>query len=208
MDAPSTASNTNGGPGRRFSTLRWGVRLGVPLIALTVIATAIVWLQRPDDTGRRIVAESDVPLDSEGGAPQEGAQAPDFQLAALDDSAIQLSDLRGRIVVLNFWATWCGPCRDEMPLLEQASADFDGDVVVVAINVQGRRATVRQFLDKLQLTYRIGLDQNGTVARRYHVRSFPTTYFIGRDGRVEGRRVGAYTRTILYGRLEQLLDQR
>lgn len=185
----------------------WFRRVGLPLLALVAIAAVIVWLQRPEDALKRSTAESDVPLERDTAAPQEGAPAPDFTVETLDGQRLRLSDLRGQVVVLNFWATWCGPCREEMPLFERAAAEFAGQgLVLIAINVQERPGAVRTFVERLGLTYPIGLDEKGTIARRYRVRSFPTTYFVGRDGTVEGRRVGAYTRQILFGRLDQLLN--
>lgn len=194
------------GPAWQTSPGWWFRRVGLPLLALVAVAGAIVWLQRPDDSLPRTTADADVPLEADTSAPQEGALAPDFTLETLDGQRIRLSDLRGQVVVLNFWATWCGPCREEMPLFERATAEFAGQgLVLIAINVQERPGTVRPFVDRLGLTYPIGLDENGAIGRRYRVRSFPTTYFVGRDGTIEGRRVGAYTRQILFGRLDQLL---
>ncbi|MGH2602029.1 MAG: TlpA family protein disulfide reductase, partial [Dehalococcoidia bacterium] len=140
--------------------------------------------------------------------PQEGSPAPDFVLSTLDGREVRLSDYRGNVVLLNFWATWCGPCREEMPLFEAAQQEYsDRGLVVLAVNVGEGSSTVRPFVERLALTYDIALDGNSSIARRYRARSFPTTYFIDRDGTVEGRRVGAYTRQILFGRLAQLLDE-
>jgi thiol-disulfide isomerase/thioredoxin len=126
----------------------------------------------------------------------------------LSGEEVNLSDYLGKIVVLNFWATWCGPCREEMPLFEQAQQQYGSDdLVVLAVNVREGASSVRSFVERFALTYPILLDERGSVARRYRVRSFPTTYFIGRDGTVEGRRVGAYTQRILFGRIDQLLDE-
>ena len=94
-----------------------------------------------------------------------------------------------------------------MPLFEQAQQRHSEDgLVVLAVNVREGSGLVRPFVERLALSYPIPMDEKGAVAGRYRVRSFPTTYFIGRDGTVEGRRVGAYTRQILFGRLEQLLE--
>jgi thiol-disulfide isomerase/thioredoxin len=186
----------------------WFRRVGAPLLAVVVIAGVIVWLQWPDAGADRRVAGADEPLESDGRAPQEGSAAPDFVLTTLDGGEARLSDFGGKVVLINFWATWCGPCREEMPLFEEAQQQFGTEnLVILAVNVQESPGTVRPFVERLALTYPIVMDTKGSVARRYQVRSYPTTYFIGRDGRVEGRRVGAYTRSILFGRLEQLLDQ-
>jgi cytochrome c biogenesis protein CcmG/thiol:disulfide interchange protein DsbE len=184
---------------------RW---VAVPLLAIVVIAGAIVWLQQSESTVERRTADTDEPLQSDTRAPQEGSPAPDIRLSTLDGEDVSLSDYRGKVVLLNFWATWCGPCREEMPLFEQAQQQYGTDnLVVLAVNVREGNGTVRSFVERFALTYPILMDERGSVAGRYHVRSFPTTYFIGRDGSVEGRRVGAYTRQILFGRLDQLLDE-
>ena len=187
----------------------WFRRVGVPLLALVAIAGAIVWLERPaDEPSTRRVAQGDEPLEADASAPQEGAPAPEFTLTTLDGQEVRLSQYRGSVVVLNFWATWCGPCREEMPLFEQAHRDRAHEgLVVLAVNVEERPGLVRPFVERLALTYPILLDDRGAVARRYRVRSYPTTYFVGRDGRIEGRRVGAYTRQILFGRIDQLLAE-
>jgi len=186
----------------------WFRRIGLPLLAIIVIAGAIIWLERPDEDVSRRTATGDEPLEADGSAPQEGSPAPDFAVSTLDGREVRLSDYRGSIVLLNFWATWCGPCREEMPLFEAAQQEYsDRGLVVLAVNVGEGPSTVRPFVDRLALTYDIALDEESRVARRYRVRSYPTTYFIDRDGTVEGRRVGAYTRQILYGRLAQLLDE-
>jgi thiol-disulfide isomerase/thioredoxin len=181
--------------------------VGLPLIVLMAVATALVLLQRSDEDATGRVATRDEPLEADTGAPQEGSAAPDFTLATLAGGEVRLSDFRGKVVLLNFWATWCGPCRDEMPLFEQAMTDHaERGLVVLAVNVRERPGTVRPFVERLALTYPIALDEAGRIARRYRVRSYPTTYFVGRDGTIEGRRVGAYTRQILFGRLDQLLE--
>ena len=185
----------------------WIRRVAVPLLVVVVIAGAIVWLQAPESSSERRTASADEPLESDSEAPQEGSAAPSIQLTSLSGEDVNLSDYLGKIVVLNFWATWCGPCREEMPLFEQAQQFYGSDnVVILAVNVREGSGTVRPFVERFALTYPILLDERGSVARRYRVRSFPTTYFIGRDGTVEGRRVGAYTHRILFGRIDQLLD--
>ncbi len=194
-------------PGWQTSSGWWFRRVGLPLLALVAIAGVIVWLERPDGVPAGTVAESDEPLDADTRAPQEGAPAPDFTLSTLDGGQVRLSDYSGRVVLINFWATWCGPCREEMPLFEQAQAEHAGGLAVLAVNVRERPGVVRPFVERLALSYAIGLDEKGRVAERYRVRSFPTTYFIGRDGTVEGRRIGSYSRQILFGRLGQLLDE-
>jgi cytochrome c biogenesis protein CcmG/thiol:disulfide interchange protein DsbE len=211
VDAGDGAGHSDGQsiPGWQRSPGWWFQRLGVPLLALIAIAGAIVWLQRPEQpTGRGSVSGDDA-AEFGGQAPEEGLPAIDFTLSTLDGETVRLGDLQGKVVLLNFWATWCGPCREEMPLFEQAQKEFGADrLVILAVNVEEGVGTIRPFVERLALTYPIVMDQSGSVTRRYRVRSYPTTYFIGADGRIEGKRVGAYTRPILFGRLEQVLDER
>lgn len=123
-----------------------------------------------------------------GGAipsPRAGFAAPEIDLELLDGSRVRLSDLRGQVVVLNLWASWCPPCRAEMPALqalhEQRSAD---GVVVLAVNstVQDTEQAARDFAREYGLTFPIGLDRDGQATRLYQVRALPSTFFIDRQG--------------------------
>jgi cytochrome c biogenesis protein CcmG/thiol:disulfide interchange protein DsbE len=121
-------------------------------------------------------------------APQIGFFAPDFELSALDGQTVSLRDLRGRAVILNFWASWCAPCRAEMPALQAVAEDYrDAGLVVLAVNAafQDRSEDVVAFVGQHDLTFSILLDENGRVNRLYQVRSLPTTFFIGRDGLIQ-----------------------
>jgi peroxiredoxin len=109
--------------------------------------------------------------------------APRFTARTLDGGTVALADYRGKLVVLNFWASWCGPCRSEMPAIEAASSRYkDAGVVFLGVNVQESTATVAAFVDEFRLSFPILLDPNGTVSAIYRVRSLPTTFFIDRDG--------------------------
>ena len=205
QDRPSEDERT--APPWRTSAGWWLRRVALPVLVITIIVGTIVWLQRPDEELNRRVAVVDEPLASDGSAPQDGSPAPDFTLATLDGQEVSLRDFQGRFVLLNFWATWCGPCREEMPLFEQAQQQYGVEnLVIVAVNVQESQGMVRSVVDRIALTYPVAMDARGATARRYGVRSYPTTFFVDRDGRIEGRRVGAYTRHILFGRLDQLLE--
>lgn len=118
-------------------------------------------------------------------SPREGFLAPDFTLETLSGEPITLSDLRGQAVVLNLWATWCPPCRAEMPAL-QAAYEQDGPngLVVLAVNTtfQDSQVEAAAFVDQFGLTFPIALDRDGTVSRQYLLRALPSTFFIGPDG--------------------------
>ncbi|MFB3819718.1 MAG: TlpA disulfide reductase family protein [Candidatus Methylomirabilales bacterium] len=123
--------------------------------------------------------------------PQERVEPPDVVGPALDGKTIGLSDFHGRVVFLNFWATWCVPCRVEMPAMERLYQEFKGQgFVILAVNVQEGEAAVRAFVEELKLTFAIVLDPEGRAARAYQVRGLPATYLIGRKQTIAGRAMG------------------
>lgn len=122
--------------------------------------------------------------------PELGAEAPDFVLEAPGSGAlVHLSDYRGQTVVLNFWATWCVPCRTEMPDLQAAYA-ADPDVVVLAVNAQEADPAVTRFIDDFGLTFPVVLDRDGAVREHYGVIGLPATFFIDAEGILRGRNFG------------------
>lgn len=108
--------------------------------------------------------------------------APDFDLATLDGGRILLGDLQGKPVVINFWATWCGPCRAEMPMLQSTWERFGESVTIVGVDVDEAPAVVQTFVDDLGLTFPIALDEGAEVSGRYNVRGLPTTLFVDSNG--------------------------
>lgn len=136
-------------------------------------------------------------------ALQSGAPAPDFALVLEDGRHLSLSDLQGRPVVLNFWATWCGPCRLEMPELMRMAVD-DPDLVLLAVNVQETLDAVAPFADDFAMTIPVVLDSEGRLKERYAVRGMPTTYFIDREGAIAGIYSGPLTPPALRERLDAI----
>lgn len=113
-----------------------------------------------------------------------GRATPALELPGLDGSAWRLADQRGRVVAINFWASWCEPCRSEMPALELMAQRHERDgLVVVAVNFREGAGTIRRFVDQMALSLPVLRDADGSVARRVGVGVFPTTLFVGRDGR-------------------------
>jgi peroxiredoxin len=121
-----------------------------------------------------------------------GSAAPDFSLPGLaGESARTLSGLRGRVVLLNFWATWCKPCEDEMPAMQRLHAALAGsDFELLAVSVDTEEADVRTFRDRLGLSFPILLDPERRVSHQYQVFRYPETLLIDRDGVVVERYVG------------------
>jgi thiol-disulfide isomerase/thioredoxin len=117
--------------------------------------------------------------------------APAFELTDLGGRVVRLDDFRGRVVVLNFWATWCAPCRDEMPELERVGRELGGrGLVVVAVNLKEAHEKVEPFAAELGLSFPVLLDPTGEVGERYRVQALPSTYFVGRDGALAGFALG------------------
>ncbi|MBT3313613.1 MAG: TlpA family protein disulfide reductase [Anaerolineae bacterium] len=142
-------------------------------------------------------------------APQAGFLAPDFTLETLEGESITLSDLRGKAVLLNFWATWCPPCRAEMPAFQQAYADYaDQDFVIVAVNAiqQDNLAAINEFQAEFGLSFPIVLDNDANVSRAYQVRSLPTSFFIDKKGVISEVVIGGpIAEALIRSRIEELI---
>ena len=137
-------------------------------------------------------------------APQINAPAPDFELKSLTGEKKHLADYQGKVVVLNFWATWCGPCKDEMPFFQEIYERYGSEIAVLAVNNQETVDKVSPFVEELGLTYEILMDNDGSVATQYQVIGFPTTYFIDPNGIIKFLHVGVLTQEQLDGYLDLL----
>jgi len=122
----------------------------------------------------------------------EHPPAPDFTLTTLSGTSLSLADLRGKVVLLNFWATWCGPCRKEMPAIEALYQRYkDQGLEVLAISLDKlSTAVVEAFVKEMGVTYRVALDPTWATARTYAVRAVPATFLIDRAGNVVLRELG------------------
>lgn len=131
-----------------------------------------------------------------GSEPREarvGSQAPDFQLNNLDGQSISLSDLRGKPVFINFWATWCPPCRSEMPYIQEIYEEWSGKgLVVLAINMGEKPPQVEEFMESQDLSLPVLLDTRGKVAQKYNIQFIPTSFFIDKDGVIAEKIIGAF----------------
>lgn len=120
-----------------------------------------------------------------------GTDMPAFTLESLDGRPVSSADLKGKVVVLNFWATWCGPCKEEMPSLERLRKQFDpGEVALLSVTIDHQREGIQAFMRHLGLALPVLLDEDQEVSGSFMVRGLPTTFLIGKDGKVVGRAVG------------------
>ncbi len=178
----------------RFNGRAFLRRVVYPLLVIGVIAAAIWYIEyRPDGnvspTGERYgPVDLPVVLVPPGAkvAAEEGALGPDFLLESLRADEMRLSDFRGQAVVLNFWATWCKPCRTEIPALVDAyDRNRDQGLVVIGLNLQEGKAIVEPFANDFGMDFPILIDRDGEVADRYRLLGLPTTYFIDADGVIQ-----------------------
>jgi peroxiredoxin len=125
--------------------------------------------------------------------PEVGKSAPEFALKNLDGQTISLKDLQGKAVLLNFWATWCGPCRGEMPFLEEIYQEWsDEKLVLLAVNIGESSSQASAFLESNNLSLPVLLDTRQTVAEQYNITAIPTTFFIDKDGIIQDKVVGSF----------------
>ena len=135
---------------------------------------------------------------------QDPAEAPDFQLVNLAGETVALSDYRGSVVLVNFWATWCPPCRAEMPLLHEFAERFDQQLVVLAVNSGEEEPVVRNFVETTGLDLVFLLDPANSVATLYRVRGFPTSLFIDENGILQATHIGELDETLLISYLQKV----
>lgn len=142
--------------------------------------------------------------------PQVGKLAPVFKFINPGGEKISLSDFRGSSVVLNFWATWCGPCKFEMPLIQALAHDEEKaakGLVLLTINGGESADTVAKFMIEYGFSFPVLLDTQRGITRAYNVRGIPTTFFIDKDGIIRDIKVGAFTsKTELNSKLNNIMD--
>ena len=123
--------------------------------------------------------------------------APDFELTNLEGEEVSLSDYRGQYVILNFWATWCPPCREEIPDLNQFHEENKKEFVVLAVNLGEAKQKVRQFISYGGYTFPVLLDKGKEIGREYKISAIPTSYFINPQGKIKYIKKGAVSKTEL-----------
>lgn len=171
-------------------------------VLVLILGGGWVWWTRPD-----VAAQDDVI--SVAAQPAVGRLAPDFTLPTLDGGEFRLSDQRGTPVVLNFWATWCGPCQRELPAIQRAAEHYDGVVLFAAVDQGEPIDRVQRFVDDVGLLdppqIVVPLDGQQIVGERYQVRGLPTTYFIDESGVIRSIWMGEMNSVILAEQIATIL---
>jgi peroxiredoxin len=194
LGAPATPSESlpeeAQGPGQ--ADFKTSMRQLIVLVLVAAAIVAVIWGidSRLGTSGADKVASSDV-------SPEIGHPAPDFALTDLNGNVVRLSALRGKRVVINFWASWCPPCRAEMPDLEALSKDSQADTVVLGVNMGEDRETVAEFVRSQGITFQVLLDPDQEAAMAYGPSFLPTTYFVDANGIVRESHYGAMKRSTM-----------
>jgi len=157
--------------------------IGVAAIAILALAFGVVWMQSAKYEPLTV-----------------GKVAPDFELPGLDEKMVRLSDYRGKVVFLNFWATWCKPCREEMPSMEVLYKNFEKDgLVILAVSID--RVTTKKdippFVKGMNLTFSVLVDSWGQTDKRYKLMGVPETYIIDQQGVLREKVIGPRDWTVL-----------
>lgn len=168
------------------------------ILSLTTLGFGL-WLWQ---TERRQVAVQSMPT-----SPQQSQAAPDFTLPTVTGDRVHLNDLRGKVILLNFWATWCPPCQAEMPDLNALYREFGPtqNFVVLGVDVEEGQSAVEAFVRRNGITFPLALDTNGSVSNdRYHVRSLPTSMIIDREGNIRDTWLGQISKNAMIARLKRV----
>ncbi|HEX6302652.1 MAG TPA: redoxin domain-containing protein [Anaerolineales bacterium] len=175
------------------------------LFSFSVVFLGVLWILASRVPGAATTGGAPPP------SPREGFSAPDFTLETLDGGQITLSDLRGKVVLVNFWASWCPPCRAEMPAIESVYRSYKGlGLEVLAVNTtnQDDVAAAADFVQELGLSFPIPLDHTGAVSASYNLRGLPSSYFIDQQGVIRSMVVGGpMSKALVQSRVEELLRE-
>jgi cytochrome c biogenesis protein CcmG/thiol:disulfide interchange protein DsbE len=171
-------------------------------ILILSLSAAWIWFNAPTQAELR---------SSQASAPAVGFIAPDLELTSLAGDQIQLSQFHGQAILLNFWASWCPPCKSEMPAMQQAYEEYaDHGFSILAVNATNvdTKAAAYQFAQDNQLTFPILFDPDGEVAQIYRASSLPTSFFIDRDGNIQDVVIGGpMSEALLRTRIEKILGE-
>jgi cytochrome c biogenesis protein CcmG, thiol:disulfide interchange protein DsbE len=190
---------------QRLAPAQWNLLIA----AILVVGAGLIIAGRVPDGPPAQGAAAPISAASESDpAPAVGHPAPEFTLVDLDGRMVALRELRGKVVLVNVWATWCPPCRAEMPAM-QAALDRYGEqgLVVLAVNQREDREAVAAFMRERQLAFPALLDSDGAVGAAYQASALPSSFFIGRDGMVRAVYRGPLSRSVLESTIAGLVAE-
>ena len=185
------------------------------LILLLTITLLLAGCQSGNNAGNAGEANGEAAAGDTGGETEsadpsgpiaEGDAYRDFTVSLADGGEFTLSDHEGKVILLNFWATWCGPCVGEMPAFEQLQETYGEDLVLLAVNSGEDEGTVKAFLEENGYTFPVALDPRYEVALLYPSDSIPYTVIIGADGKVAAIQLGAADADTMYAHYCELID--
>ena len=193
----------------------WLRSIVLPLGLVVAIVGALFWYQARGSSGLdSAYGTVDLPAGASGNAAigaESGKAAPDFLLQTLDGKTLRLSDLRGKPVLINFWASWCGPCREETPqLLKTFDENKARGLAIVGVNLQEADSLARSFVTEWGIPYQVVMDRRGEVAQTWHVggaAGLPSTFFIDAGGIVRKVVLGPVRAADMDGGLKLILGQ-
>lgn len=151
-----------------------------------------------------MVAVASQLLVPEGGVPRAGEPAPDFRFTMSDGTERRLSDLRGHKVLLNFWATWCAPCKEEMPELQRLANEYGDAVQVIGINKLELPEAIGPFARDMDISFTLVANPEGDISDRYGAKNIPLTYFVNTDGSIGYVHIGVLTYDEAKAQVERL----
>ncbi|MCC3374799.1 TlpA disulfide reductase family protein [Cohnella sp. REN36] len=176
-------------------------------LALLFAAGAATYILCRSFAGGDAGADAAAPAAARKEAPEIDALAPGFKMTGMDGKIYTLGQFRGKPVILNFWASWCGPCQDEAPSLKQLHERHKGDLQILAVNLTAadNESDARRFVKDHGFAFPVLLDEDGKISRRYRIRPIPTTFFIDGQGVIVDGVLGALPADALNRRAERLL---
>ncbi len=178
------------------------------IVATVLVGIAIVGIIWYFDRPSSAASSQNITLTAtaSGPAPRVGQAAPDFTVRDIDGNLHKLSDYRGRPVWINFWASWCPPCRAENPDIQAVyAANRDAGLVVLGIAIGEEDSTVRGYAGRAGLTYTIGLDRGTDIAAAYRIVGIPTQFFIDRDGVLREWRIGSISKETMETKVAEIM---
>ncbi|WP_243387970.1 TlpA disulfide reductase family protein [Bacillus kexueae] len=162
------------------------MKKAIAIIFLAVLVTVAVW---------QTLSEKETKVGLE-----KGNIAPDYELTTLEGQPVNLSDLKGKKVILNFWATWCPPCKEEMPEMQRFHDQYSSDVTIVAVNFtvsEPNKESVLSFIQEEGYTFPVFFDEKNKANSGYEVLTYPTSYFLDEEGRIMDKVVGPMTLDVM-----------